>query len=1137
MKRFEMFVLMGILAQGIIISTARAQANGARIDGIVSDSQMLPLPVVKVVLSETRTGLQRATETSSSGSYEFPGLNPGQYELAVRANGFAEKVQELTLEVNQALRLDLTLKVGQVTEHVEVVGSIAMLRTADASLGEVIEPTLTHELPLNGGHLLDLAELAPSVHSGSGAQTGNTNPLYWRPQQNSALSVGGNRPNANYFLLDGSTDTDPTFNTLAFSPAPDSVREFKVQTGSYSAEFGGAGGAQINIVTKAGTNHLHGDVYEFIRNSALDARSFNDPSQIPHLSQNQFGGSIGGPIRSHNTFFFANYEGFRLSNGLTQIETVPSMMERMGDFSQSGLTIYNPFSAHVNPSYDPTKPTSPKNPKILRDPFANNMIPMALMNPVALQVLNSIPLPNMMPGSMMGMGMMGMGSGSPTITGSGTDSNNYLDLRTNRNSADQATGRVDRNFGSGDALFARYSMGHEKDFTPQNLPGFGAFDDNLAQNLTISHTHILSPVSVNTLYFGLSRLSMHRYSENNFTNDFVSQLGIKGVGFGGKGAWGMPWFALQGYNGFGDSFAATPVQDWDSVLQVGDTWNRQIGRHSLKAGGDYRRFFWPMWGFFQNRGFYQFTNGFTTQTATNDGTGSGLASFLLGLPVVRQRQVGIPKMDLRSWFADGFIQDDWRVNGATTLNFGVRYEYATPLEDVSSPNSNLIFKNGVPFAFVGGELGMPRGLVYANTHNFAPRLGIAHTVGGRLGLVVRGAYGIFFTPIDMNTFCNERHVPPLVLAETNQSDNFTPNAALAGFDFAPAVAGKTKISFAAADPHSPAQYVQQWSFSVQKALPGKTVLEAGYQGARGLHLQRSHLINNAPPGPGVVGSALHPRPFQTISFLPGTVFPSDFNSSAMVNNAFPVSAINLLENTARSWYDAGWVDARRRFDHGLSFLVNYTYAKALTNAPDFRSPMDESAIPQNNSNLFAEKGLACDLRHRVSASVVYNLPGWKSNGFTTHLTSNWSLATVYQASSGLPFTISVFGDTANAGTLLGENPVRANVTGAPLFPAGSRTAAMWFNPASFATPAAFTFGNAGRNTVEGPGMQLMDLAMSREFQLMEKARLQFRAEFFNALNHTNLGTPNRFVNTPQFGTITMAMHPGREIQFGARMTF
>ena len=251
----------------------------------------------------------------------------------------------------------------------------------------------------------------------------------------------------------------------------------------------------------------------------------------------------------------------------------------------------------------------------------------------------------------------------------------------------------------------------------------------------------------------------------------------------------------------------------------------------------------------------------------------------------------------------------------------------------------------------------------------------------------------------------------------------------------------------------------------------------------------------------------------------------------------PVSAINLLEDSARSWYDAGWIDVRRRFQHGLTFLTNITWAKSLTDAPDFRSAMDESAIPQNNSNLRAEKGLACDVRLRYAASLVYELPGWKRQSWMAHLTSGWSLASVFQAQTGMPFTISVFGDTANAGTLLGENPVRANVTGQPLFPAGTQTAAHWFNPAAFATPSAFQFGNAGRNSVAAPGMQLLDMALTREFHLHERLGLQVRGELFNALNHTNLGAPNRFVNTPQFGTITMAMHPGREAQLSARLLF
>jgi hypothetical protein len=381
----------------------------------------------------------------------------------------------------------------------------------------------------------------------------------------------------------------------------------------------------------------------------------------------------------------------------------------------------------------------------------------------------------------------------------------------------------------------------------------------------------------------------------------------------------------------------------------------------------------------------------------------------------------------------------------------------------------------------------------------------------------------------MNTWCNQRHNVPYVFPETNQSDNFIPS--INTFNFAPPVLGKTVVSFAAFDPHAPAQYIQQWSASVEKSLGKETTVEIGYLGSRGFHLQRSHLINNALPGAG----AIQPRrPYKTLAFIPGTELPTDVN---VQSTKFPVSGINLLENTARSWYDAGYVNLRRRYARGFSVLANYTWAKSLSDAPDFRSPMFESAIPQDNNNLAAEKGPACDIRHRFALSAVYDVPSLSRWSATRALTKDWHLSTVYQAQSGFPFTISVFGDTANAGTLLGENPIRANSTGQPIFPSGTRNSTLWFNPAAFASPAAFTFGNVGRNSVYGPGLQTLDLAIYRGFSLTERARLEIRGEFFNALNHTNLGTPNRFVNTPQFGTITEAATPGREIQLGARISF
>jgi outer membrane receptor protein involved in Fe transport len=1129
-----MWILAALLIVGFETPYVRAQASGAHIDGIIHDAQGLPLPDVKVALTETQTGLARNVETTTEGAYQFVSLNPGQYQLSAVLQGFDAPVRTLTLEVNQYLRLDFVMQVGPMKQAVEVVGSAALLRSADASLGEVIEPTLTKELPLNGGHVLDLALLAPSVHQGYGMQTGNYNPLYWRPSQNSALSAGGGRPNANYFLLDGSTDTDPTFNTLSYSPSPDAIREFKVQTGSYSAEFGGAGGAQVNIVTKSGGNGLHGDAYEFVRSNTFDARTFTDPSNIPHLAQNEFGASVGGPIRKNSTFFFANWEGFRLSNGLAQIETVPTAMEQMGDFSMTGLTIYDPSTSHANPNYNPSLPTSPSNPAVLRNPFPNDVVPSARISSVALGELAVVPLPNMASGMGMGMGGMSMGS---TPVGVGPDSNNYLDLRNNRNFSNQGTLRIDQNLPHGDALFARYSFLAERDFTPENLPGFGSFDNNLSQNATLQYTHLISSTSVNVLWLGMSRLSMHRYSQDNFTTDYVTQLGIQGLGFGGQGAWGMPYVTVQGYNAFGDSYIGTPVHDWDTILQAGDIWNKQWGRHSLKVGGDLRDYDWPMWGFFQSRGYYQFSSGATTQTATNDGTGAAIASFLLGLPIAKQAQLGVPDMNLRQWYGDAFAQDNWRVTQNTTLNLGVRYEYMSALTDIrpDKPGSNLTWQDGVPYIFIGGQEGTPKGLFYTPKLKFAPRVGLTHAFQGKFPFVMRASYGIFFTPVDMNTWCNQRHNVPFVFPLTQQSDPYTPS--LTGFNFPSPVLGKTVTSFTGFYPHSPSQYIQQWSYSLQKALTPNTVLEIGYQGDGGYHLQRAHLINNPPPGPGL----LQPRrPIKFINFLPGTVIPSGNvipGGLTVASLDQPVSTINMLENSARSWYNAGWVDVRHRFSHGLTFLTSVTWAKSITNAPDFRSPMDESAIPQNDSDLDAEKGLACDVRLRYVGTFVYNIPGLRQQGWMSHLTSHWQLATVYQAQTGMPFTISVYGDTANAGTTLGENPIRANYKDQPVFPSGTHTSEEWFNTAAFAAPPAYTFGNVGRNSVEGPGMQVADIALSREFHLLESLHLQIRAEGFNALNHTNYGTPDRFVNEPQFGTITMAMHPGREAQFSARLTF
>lgn len=1111
----------------VCFSSLFAQTNMAVLSGSVQDSQRRLVEAARIDITAVATGAVRHTLTDNGGRFEAAGLAPGDYQIQIEKTGFAQFAASVRLEVGQHVELNPILDLASKNETVNVIGGTEVLKTTDASVGEVVERRSVQELPLNGRMLIDLVLTVPGAHLSHGAQSGDMNPLYWRPGQRSAVSVGGSRPNGNYFLLDGVTNTDPTFNTTNLSPSPDSVQEFQVQTGSYSAEMGGAGGGQVNVITKSGTSKIHGTAYAFLRNNLFDARGFEEMAENSHLVQNQFGASLGGPALGKKTFFFVNYEGFRQRQNMTMIDTVPTMAESAGDFSDAGVAIFDPADTHPNPNYQPGKPISPSNPQLIRGAFPGNKIPASRISPVASTMLqNYVPTANMM--GDMGMANMTM-MGQPLVFGSGADSSNYMDVRAMQHSDNQGTLRLDRIIGNGDSLFGRYSISGETGFTPQNLPGFGAFHDNRSQHATVSWSHIGSPGMVNTASVALSRLSMDRFSQTNAAhNDIVSQLGIQGVGFGGPDAYGAPWFNVQGYSGFGDSFAATPMHAWDTILEGRDALSWQRGDHSLKFGGSYRWYIWPMWGFFQNRGYYQFTNGFTNQTGTNDGTGAALASFELGLPAVRQRQAGVPSMNLRQWSADAFAQDTWKIGQRTTITAGLRYEFMAPLADLSRPWSNLEIQNGQLVAFIGGQAGMPRGLMFPNTLRFAPRLGIAHNLPG-VGLVFRAAYGLFYTPVDMNTWCNQLHNVPNVFPETNQSDNFVPS--IFSLDFGPPVLGKTVVSFAAFDPRPPSQYIQQWSASVEKALRGDTVLEVGYLGARGFHLQRAHLINNTPPGPGL----LQPRrPYPAATFADGTVFPTGVQVAAAT---FPVSTVNLLENTARSWYDAGYVNLRRRYARGLSLLANYTFSKNLSDAPDFRSPMFESSVPQDNNDLNAEKGPACDVRHRLALSATYEIPAYTRSAYMRALTRNWRISSILQMQSGFPFTISVFGDTANAGAVLGENPIRANYTGQPVFGPGTGTAGQWFNTAAFSVPAAYTFGNVGRNTVYGPGMQLLDIALEREFALREAAKFQVRGEAYNSLNHTNLGTPNRFVNTPQFGTITEAATPARQIQLSARLTF
>jgi carboxypeptidase family protein len=1091
-----------------------AQGNTSSIRGTVVDEQRLPIPSASLRIEDVNGGLRRVVETTHDGTFEFAAVQPGEYQLTVEAAGFQSKPVRVRIEVNQRVGLDLTLSAKGLAESVEVVSTTPLLHVNDAAVGSVVDEHQVAKLPLNGRQFLELALLVPGVHTSHGAQTGTTSALYWRPGQNSAVSIAGGRPNSNTYLLDGTTNTDPAFHTYVISLPPDSIREFQIQTGTYTAELGGAGTGQVNVVTKAGTNTLRGTVYEYLRNSAFDARLFTSPEKLPHFSQNQFGGTLGGPLRTDRTHYFIGYEGLRSLQGQSTIMTVPLGSWRTGDFS-GGPTIYDPATTQPNPSFDPGRPESPANPRSIRQPFPNNQIPADRINAVARAVLAQfVPPPNR--------------DGAQ---------NNYLDTRAQRLTSDQLDVRVDQSFSNGSSAFGRYSISKEDGFTPENLPGFGANHDNKVQNLTLTAINPRGSSFVSELRAGFQRMQLHRLGERANGADLVSQLGIPGVGFGGPEAYGLPRFALQGFDAFGDSLLCTPCKYDNTVYQIGEHVTWLEGAHSLKLGGDIQYFKWDMLGFFQNRGFFSFTPGFTTRTATNDGTGNALASFLLGLPVIAQRQAGLPSMNMRQTAFDAFVQDDWRVSDHLALNLGLRYEFKTSLHDVNKVLTNLDWVNGVPVAYVGGQAGYPEGLAFADKNNFAPRIGLAFTPG-RGGNVLRAGWGIFYSYSDMNLWCNQVHNVPLVFPQIIQSNNFTPS--INGFGFGPPVLGQTLVAFTALDPHAKTPLIQQASATFERQLGRGTMLQVGYMGAWGRNLDRAVLVNNAPiPSSAPLGPR---RPYQRISFVPGTVLPPQFEGAGLT---FPVGPINRLLNNGRSQYNAGWILAKRSLSNGLSFLANYTYARSYSDAPAFRSPAMESEVPQNSFDLAAEWGRdGCDIRHRFVTSVLYKIPftshgGNGGSGLLRRLFGDWEVAMIYQAQSGFPFTIGVVGDTANVGALLNVNPIRADLVPGvdPNLPRNQRSADRWFNTAAFVTPAAFTFGNVGRNTMTGPPLHKVDLALEKRIPAGGDRALVFRTEVFNLFNHTNLGIPNRFVNTPQFGTITEAATAARQIQFVLRFLF
>ncbi len=1095
-RRLSLTFFMAAFA-GFFAVPIFAQSDTAGLFGLVRDTSVSAIAGAKVKLTNLGTGAVREQQTDVKGLYHFDLLPPGNYELVVEATGFKQfRDSAVKMEVAQVARLNAQLEIGTANEFVEVQGAATALTTENVAQGTIVGEQKIVQLPLNGRQFIQLALLVPGASSGGRQVQQNQ----VRLGQIGGLSVAGNRTNNTNFLLDGALNLDPDYSSLNYSPQIDSVSEFQVQTAMVSAEYSRA---SINIASKQGSNEFHGTAFEFLRNKALDARPFNAPGDLPKFQRNQYGGTLGGPIKRSKLFAFLAFEGLRVrqaGSGLTTV-SVPTAQQRAGDFSQTRGGIFDPDTLAAG----------------IRQQFPGNVIPVTRINPLSQTAMKAMP--------------------APTDALRGTFENTTGILKQNN---DNYSGRLDYNLTKKWTVFSRYSLSNEDALVPNTVTDRDQLSVARSRNAVLGATGVLKANLVNEARFGFNRLRL------------LSGLPEPAFYVGGT-ATALPAFLPAGYPTMGGTGGYLPTVGGgiflvrDSTFQVYDTLSWTHGSHNVKFGGEV---YWLQYNRIEapnTLGNYQFTNGFTTRTARADGTGDALASMLLGLPAVANRAVGPSRIDGRQRVLSAYVQDDYKLRPNLTLNLGVRYEYAPPVWDAHQqmssidysnvPGPQAIFANGPlatykPTLFICGQGGTPRGCAYTDKNNFAPRVGIVYSPGSKW--VVRAGGGMFYSGSDGNPLFRLAAGLPGNIAQTLSSDNFIPR--FQGFDiFGPAVVGPSQIQAAGIDINQRTSYTLQWNFSVQRELGKNMVVEASYLATLGLKLEQNVQPNNAQPGLGAVDPR---RPYLGVTYAPGTVFPSYVN---VVGNSVPVGFINYLPRSAQSNYHALLIRVERRFSHGLSFLGSYTFSKAITNAPQFRNAGgvagSENSPAQDAFNLAAERGLASfHNSHRWVNTFLYDLPVPKNKGLFSKAFGDIQLSGIFSFQTGFPITLNLRGDTAGVGAGTGGIFVRPNyVPGQPLGVA-KQTTSQFFNTAAYAAPAAATFGNVGKNTVIGPGLANIDFVLAKNISVVERVKIQLRAEFFNSMNHPNWNIVGRIVNDPTFGRVVNQLDP-RQIQFGIKIIF
>jgi hypothetical protein len=1088
---------LGALLLGMA-PAALAQSVSGTILGSVTDPTGAVISNAKVTLVNEGTGLSRTVTTDTNGEYVAPSLPTGRYTVMSEITGFKTlTMSNIELGVDQRVRIDLKLEVGAMTESVSITAETPLLQTSSSELGTTVGDEQIEALPLNGRNFVNLTRTVPGVLRGiPGANIDGAGSLAWRAS--ASFSANGQRARDNNFMLDGVDNNETWLQTVVIFPSVDALDEFKLQTSTYSAEFGRSLGGVVNLQIKSGTNAFRGSGFEFHRNDAFDANNFfnnKNNRAKPDFKQNQFGGTLGGPVLHDKTFFFGSYQGHRESQGQTFLSTVPSDAMRRGDFSELSRIIYDPQTGQ---------------------PFAGNIIPTERIDNVARNILTQLyPTANT--------------AGARQTNGQTI--NNYLINPIKERQDNQADFKFDHNLTSSNRFFVRYSYQKTHRLQPATLPHgdagatFGAGDGNIkAQSLAFNDTQTLSANWLNEFRFGWSSIKFLMTPIDYGTNP-ASAVGLPNINLN-QATSAMTQLAFQNIRNLGAN-SNQPLITNQNDFQIFDSVTRSSGRHTMKAGGSLTLRSREILNADTIVGNFSFNNNMTSNCAgqaagctVNSATGFDVASFMLGLVSAKNRNL----FDANTYTEKRpeialYLQDDFRASPKLTLNMGLRWDVYQPWIEVDDRQSNFDVTTGKfvvasDSATMGGvEVG--RYLQTYSKKNFGPRFGFAYDVDGRGTTLVRGGFGIFWNFSPGGTSSSKAQNPPFL-----QSTSLTPtpsaygsNLLLAdGLPLPPGVdpnrpaAGATRSIF---DPNFRDAYARQWNINLQRSFGRNYMAEVAYVGSQGRQMVIKVDINQAPPVVGVSDANVN-RPFITLAPV--------------------VRRLSQSQSIGKVDYNGLLVKFQRRFANNFSFLNSYTFGKSMDYASD-----NEAGITNTYDLQYNWGPSDYDVRHTLSSSWIYELP-WARN----QLYGGWQMSGILYWRGGLPLTVTQTQGVASTGTGNRPNQTCDGKLDNP-------TIDRWFDTSCFTAIAepTGTFGDTRRGSIRGPGSFNIDASLIKNTRFAG-VETEFRIEAFNLLNHPQFANPNTTIGNAAVGTISaMLSSPScslcgtteRQVQLGVKVRF